>query len=127
MKIEYRKDTSNGPLIRLFDFSNGEILEVKQLLDQMTEGRVEVLPLHEHAHVNPLDNCHLTLRVGNSDQGILYKPDQSQFECVLTRSKFENMSQLLESFALHPVEKEGYEWLDETSDIALLISPSSRW
>ena len=127
MKIEFVKDSSNGPFIRLFDFSNAEVLEVKKLVDQLAKGTIESLDVHKHANINPIDNCHLTLKIGNESKGISSLGGQNDFVCELNKAGFENMSGLLASFALHPVEKEGFQWLDETSEISLLISPSGRF
>lgn len=128
MKIEYIEETSgHKPFIRLYDFSNSEVLEIKKLIDRLIDGEVNEVPVHEHANINPIDNCRLRLRAGEENVGIRYLPQHKEFECVLTRPFYENMSQLINSFAEHSVEMQGFEWLDETSDISLLISPSGRW
>ncbi len=122
MKIEYAESPANGSLIRLFDFSNDEVLELKDMLDKLVQGEIKSLPLHEHCHVNPDDNSHLTFVLGNTDQGITRK--DSEFICTLTPAGLSKMIEPVESFALHPVEFKGYEWLDESSNISLVISPS---
>lgn len=123
MKVEYLKSSQDGPLIRLFDFSEREVREFKYLLDKLVKGEIEFLALHEHCNINPKDNCRLTFLPANKDKGI--QPKGEDFECVLTKSSLSSISELVGSFAFSPAE--GYEWLDETSNISLLISPDKRW
>src|SRR5262245_28055469 len=127
MKIEFIRNSTNGPMIHLSDFSNDEVMEIKEMIDRLSAGEVQSVALHHHALVNPADNCHLTLKPGPENKGITYSRDESQFVCTLTKEHYENMSELIRSFAEHALEMEGFEWLDETSEIALLISPSKRW
>ena len=123
MKVEYLKSSQDGPLIRLFDFSSDEVIEMKRLLDKLVDGKIKSLPLHEHCNINPQDNCHLTFLPADRDKGIQGK--EGEFKCILTGSSLSSISELIGSFAFSPAE--GYEWLDETSDISLLISPDKRW
>ena len=127
MKIKYLGETTNGKVIHLFDFSNDEVMEIKTLIDEMAEGKINRIAMHEHALVNARDNDHLTLRLGHENQGILYNNQNKEFTCALTKVGYENMSELILSFAEHSLEMEGFEWLDETGDVSLLISPSKRW
>jgi hypothetical protein len=124
MRIEYMKDSSNGPLLRIFDFSNAEVNEFKDLIDKLIAEEVQEVPLHEHCLINPNDNAHLRFKLGQN-QGIRNKGNE--FECVLNKESYSNMVELISSFALHPVEFKGYYFLDETSDISLLISPDGEW
>jgi hypothetical protein len=126
MRIEYLENTSNGNVIHLFDFSNDEIMEIKKLIDQLAQGEIDSVAMHEHALVDSTDNVHLTLQLGE-DEGVHFDERSKQFICVLTPDSYENMSELIVSFAEHSLEMEGFEWLDETSDISLLISPSQEW
>ncbi len=123
MKVEFLENSHDGPLIRLYDFSNDEVTELKRLLDKLVEGGIDALPLHEHCNINPRDSCHLTFVSADEDKGIERKG--AEFECTLTISSLGIISELVGSFAFAP--EEGYEWLDETSPIALLISPDKRW
>jgi hypothetical protein len=123
MKVEYLEKSQDGDLIRLFDFSEREVTEFKRLLDQLVDGEIKFLALHEHCNINPHDNCHLTFLPAEKDKGIERKG--AGFECVLTKSSLSSISELVGSFAFSPAE--GYEWLDETSNIALLISPERKW
>jgi len=123
MKIEHLKESQDGELIRLFDFDEREVREFKILLDKMVQGQIESLPLHQHCNINPKDNSHLTFVPASEDKGVQRKG--KEFECALTKSSLSSISELVGSFAFAPAE--GYEWLDETSDIALLISPDGRW
>lgn len=123
MKIEYMEESQDGPVIRLFDFSPAEVTELKKLLDKMAKGEIKTLSVHEHCNINPDDNCHLTFVSSNEDKGV--EPQGDGFACTLTPSSFSGMSELVGSFAFHP--SEGYEWLDETGRISLLISLDRNW
>jgi hypothetical protein len=119
MKIEYLEKSHEGALIRLFDFNEREVTEFKHLLDQLVDGKINSLALHEYCNINPRDNCHLTFLPAEKDKGVQHRG--SEFECVLTKSSLSGISELVGTFAFAPAE--GYEWLDETSPISLLISP----
>jgi hypothetical protein len=123
MKIEYLEDSPDGSLVRLFDFNEKEVTELKNLLDQLVDGKIKFFALHDHCNVNPQDNCHLTFLPADKDKGV--QLNGSEFECALTKSSLSSVSELVGSFAFSPAE--GYEWLDETSNISLLISPEKRW
>ena len=123
MKVEFLEKSQDGPLIRLFDFNEKEAAELKYLLDQLVDGKIKSLALHEHCNIDPKDNCHLTFLPQEKDKGVRRRGEE--FECVLTKSSLSSVSELVGSFAFAPAE--GYEWLDETSGISLLISPERRW
>ena len=126
MRIEYREKSSNGPFIRLFHFSNKEVLEFKNLLKALADGKCSVIEMQNHKEVLDYDETfNLCFYVGTENQGIIRTEDG--FKCVLNKTAYSNMIELVSSFGLHALEAKGFEWLDETSGISLLISPDDKW
>ena len=79
MKVEYLKESQDGQVVRLFDFNEKEVRELKSSLDQLVNGEISSFPLHEHCNINPQDNCHLTFLPASEDIGIERKG--TDFEC----------------------------------------------
>jgi hypothetical protein len=126
MKIEYVDNSTNGAFLRLFDFSQAEANELKNLLQDLADGKVDQVPVHEHCKVNPNDNAHLTFQKDGTNKGI--HRQGSEFICSSSNDGLYNIIELLDSFALHAIEhtNKGFQWMDETSDISLLISPNPK-
>jgi hypothetical protein len=72
----------------------------------------------------PEDIC-LTFYLGNQNEGITRTPEG--FKCVLTKEAYSNMIELISSFGLHAIESKGFEWLNESSKLPLLISLDDKW
>jgi hypothetical protein len=120
MKAEYVENSTNGAFIRLFDFSQGEVKELKLLLESLVKGKIPSLALHEHCKINPADNIHLTFVVDEQNKGIYRQGEE--FISASSKDALSNIIELLGSFSLHAFETKGHQWLDETSKISLLIS-----
>jgi hypothetical protein len=70
------------------------------------------------------------LRVGGRDRGVA-GVNGSNFECILTDEKWRELADLVfpfaddEAMSAEPGSK--HQWLDETGDVSLLLSPSGTW
>lgn len=126
MKIEFLPEGAEDcPLIRLFDFGPLEAKRLVGIFSQLADGSLHSVVLNEIPGFEPVAGCCLVLRVGETNQGILAK-DSGCFECLLEKSQWEQLVGLTEPFCSNST-REHFQWLDETSPISLLISPTGRW
>lgn len=126
MKVEFVAEGGpDCPLIRLYAFDQSEVLRLKDLVIALAVGAKAKIFLHEQPWIHPVDGCSLELSLGRRDQGVK-QVGPSRFECVLTTEKWADVAFLLEPFCAEEHPK-GYQWLDESGKISLLISQKGSW
>ena len=127
MKLEYIADGSPYcPLIRLYEFTDIETSGLRTKVAELAQGSSISIALHDLNFVTPIGGCELILIVADDDQGILASDSDSLFMCMLSQETWEQIAGLIESFSKSG-GLSGYQWLDETSDISLLLSPDGSW
>ena len=127
MKLEYIADGSPYcPLIRLYEFTDIETSGLRTKIAELAQGSSISIALHDLNFVTPIGDCELILIVADDDQGILASDSDSLFMCMLSQETWEQIAGLIESFCKSGALS-GYQWLDETSDISLLLSPDGTW
>lgn len=127
MKLEYIADGSPYcPLIRLYEFTDIETAGLRTKVAELAQGSSISIALHDLNFVTPIGDCELVLIVADDDQGILASDSDSLFMCMLSQETWEQIAGLIESFCKSG-GLSGYQWLDETSDISLLLSPDGSW
>ena len=127
MKLEYIADGSPYcPLIRLYEFTDIEASGLRTKVAELAQGSSISIALHDLNFVTPIGDCELILIVADDDQGILASDSDSLFMCMLSQETWEQIAGLIESFSKSG-GLSGYQWLDETSDISLLLSPDGSW
>lgn len=126
MRLEYLPDGSlDCPLIRLYDFDAAAATHLLRLVASLSDGSVGRIVLDERQEITLVDGCKLALVAGGSDHGVV-RMAANQFECVLTPASWANVAGLIEPFC-EPGVSNSFQWLDETSDISLLLSPDGLW
>jgi hypothetical protein len=126
MRLEFLVEGSaDCPLIRIFSFTNAEVVRLKEISDRLAKGSEHEAALHQEPGVEPMGGCRLQLRVGNRDRGVIQQAPL-QFECVLTTDGWTDLSWLLEPLCAreHSV---GYQWLNGKGPISLLLSADGKW
>lgn len=127
MRLEYLPDGSvDCPLIRLYDFDAAAATRLLRVVTSLSDGSVGRIILDEQQEIISIDGCKLALVAGGSDHGVVKMTAANQFECVLTPESWANVAGLIEPFC-EPGAFNGFQWLDETSDISLLLSPKGLW
>ncbi len=125
MKLEFlSRGSRERPLIRMYEFSRGEVCFLRQTLYDLSKGSRISVPLHSEPSIERVGSCELTLRLGSWDQGIR-EISPSVFECMLTKSGWDNMAGLLDPFCERDVI--GYQWLSSVGGTDLLLSPDGQW
>jgi hypothetical protein len=126
MKLQYLPDGSpDSPLIRLYDFQPAEAARLKELFDSLANGSRTSAPLHEQIGIESVDACHLDLRLGAQDVGIVQKGALT-FECALTAEGWSEVASFVEPFC-EAAEAQTYQWLNQDGKISFLLSPSGKW
>ena len=124
MKLEYLESGAQDcPLIRLYEFDASEASRLRDLFARLAEGASNKIVLEGEPFVTVVGECRLCLCRGSRDIGIRRAKDG--FECVLTTDAWLEARDKATPFCKDGAV--GYQWLNEDSDISLLLSPSGRW
>jgi hypothetical protein len=125
MKLEFLKEGSqHSPLIRLYEFDQAEVAELRRLVQSLVAGSLQSVRLDNQAWVTPIGGCRLLLKLNTWDEGIR-NIGPLEFECLLTADRWSNVEGLLEPFGKANVM--GHQWLSEIGTVSLLISPDGTW
>ena len=125
MKLQHIANGSQDtPLIRLYDFGRADAFMLHRVVDDLTFGRRNQVPLHEVDGIEPVGACRLTLAVGGRNEGVIEGP--GGFTCTLTREAWGHIAYLIEPFC-ERAEPGFFQYLDQTSSITLLLSVDGGW
>jgi hypothetical protein len=125
MNLEFLAEGSpDCPLIRLYSFTRAEVLRLREIADQLTAERIQVIALHDEPGIKAIDGCHLELRLGKRDEDIV-QPALLQFECILSDEGWLDVSGLLQPFC--ETNTKGFQWLVWKGPISLLLSVDGKW
>jgi len=124
MKLEYIPEgSSDSPLIRLYEFDTSEANEFHGLLTSLANKELNQVALKDFPFIIPVQGCSLKLIAVEIDKGISWL-NYNNFECLLTIDNWSIVADLVVPFL---DDTKGYQWLDETGEISLLLSPSGEW
>jgi|SRR5215470_1902320 len=125
MRLEYLHSGPNeSGLIRLYDFAQEEVCELRKIARELASGALERLALQSENWVVPVGGCGLSLQRGDRDFGIREVGPLS-FECKLSELGWDNVEGLLEPFCALPTV--GFQWLTTQGKTPLLISHDGKW
>lgn len=123
MKIEFLKEGSpDCPLIRIFGNQPFSAAKLVSAFRQLATGPIQEIAIHEIPGFLSIEGCLLFTRRHSENVGVRQLTDTA-FECLLSPETWERLAELVDPFTQ---QHEGvrYQWLDETSEISLLISSS---
>jgi hypothetical protein len=132
MKLEYLDDISDGRkykdvvsenLIRLYDFGQKETTQLVNLIYKRLIIDKQSLDLTTPDFIQPI-NCHVTLQISSSDEGVIRTDKANIFICKLTEQTCITAIEYMKATA-----DGGYNWLCDTSsdDIDFLYSAGGTW
>jgi len=125
MNLTYiEKGSLNCPLIVLSDFTENEILSLKQAIRELADGGLSVFELRGLPDQESGQAVCLMLISASKSRGVV--GSSPAFTCELTPPGWDNVEGLLEPFSSGG-DVPGFQWLDETGEISLLISHSGKW
>jgi hypothetical protein len=126
MKLEFLADGSEGcPLIRLYGFDLAGALRLREAFRSLADGVRQDIPLHEEWWIETVEECHLDLRLGVRNLGVVQRLPM-KFECVLTAQAWMEIVGLTDPFCTHQ-DGELYRWLNRDGEVLLLLSPTGKW
>ena len=125
MQIEYiSSDDEYCPLIRLFDFTTQEIVELRRVVEQLAHGTIAEFDLARLPSAKMVGDVQFAFRLTDRDEGIK-ETSPMHFELHYTKDGWDDVSCRLEPFE-RPTS--GYQWLlDVPSDVQLLLSHDGTW
>lgn len=126
MKIDYLADGSDDcPIVRIYQCTNQEYHYLYSEIDKLARGGTSFSIQGTDSSVN--------INFSNSitDIGLIKKTDD-EFNCLLSKETYLRILGLLGPFinADELIKNgNGYQWLDETSEISLLLTsyPNGAW
>lgn len=122
MKLIYHASGSpDCPLLLLTDLRAGEVSRLQRAVGELARGDRSAAPLHEIVEVE--SDVRLVLTVADRNAGILDRPPV--FECRLTATRWHQVEGLLEPFLVEAAH--GYQWLEGSGEVNLLISHDGSW
>jgi len=125
MRLEYlQSDPNESGLIRLYDFAQEEVCELRKIAHELASGAPARIALQSEKWVVPVDGCGLSLRRGDRDCGVR-RVGPLSFECELSTLGWNNVEGLLEPFCTQPTV--GFQWLTTQGKTPLLISHNGKW
>ncbi len=123
MQAEFLPDGAlDCPILRLFGFQAAEIHRLMALCFCLANGSAR----QAEVPAEPVNGCRLTLSVGRFNKGVMRSDEHGRFECILTSERWEEAVAMLAPFCRRE-NGNRFQWLDETSEISLLLSQSGQW
>ena len=120
MKVELIEEgSSDAPLIRIYGDEPESIAKLISLIDSL-EGSIE---LTADSKFPPINNCRLVFILSNISKGLV-QTSTNNFELALNHEDWSHIKELITPLA-NP-DSQGYQWLDETNKVALLVSRYSN-
>lgn len=122
MKLTYfHEGAGNCPILRISETSDNDILKLIELWNSLATRKIDILTLNKEMDLD--SNCILDCKVSEISRGIM-KQNPDRFLCELTPKGWAQIIEFAEPLLNHP---NSYQWLNETSEISLLLSPSGSW
>ena len=126
MKLEYLASGSpDCPLVRLYEFDTTGAKRLREAFRSLADGSRQDIPLHEEWWIKSIAGCHLDLRSGAKDLGVVERLP-SKFECVLTAEAWSEVATMVDPFCTGQTS-ETAAWLNEDGEASLLLTRSGRW
>ena len=127
-QIELIEDGSNEcPLIQISGTDFQAARELFHAIRGMRDKMAGSFVLHD---VPGFENCtdpELQLTISEDNDGIQNLAGGRTYECRLSYDGWRRVEDLLAPFCQRNSALQGFQWLDETSNISLLFSPNSGW
>jgi hypothetical protein len=100
MKLKFLENINeyDEHAVRLNDFDKAQAALFLQILVDLTTNNEQSINLSDYEFIEPV-NCELTLRVSETDEGII-TDDYEHFTCDLTLEAYAEMIKLIEPFCI---------------------------
>ncbi len=130
MYLEFLPEGSiDHPLLIFSPSVPGEAEQLYQALRGIISVSETLVDIHALPFISPVDGCKLSAQAGEQNLGAVLLDTKNHFNWKLTRQSWKDVLGLLYPFTLqdrHDDRYTRYQWLDETSNISVLISTRHR-
>ena len=111
MKLKFLRDINEygEHAIRLNDFDKAQASLFFQILSELVSKKIDTIELSDFEFIEVV-NCSLTLRISETDEGIVTN-DYKHFFCDMTSEGYKEMMKLIEPFCIK--ETDAYRILYE--------------
>lgn len=123
MELEYIPEVTHyTPLIIMSPITPSEAEQLYKAIQDVILGSEETLDIHTLPFIIPVDGCRLSAEIAEQDDGaVLIEKTKNHFTWKLTRQSWEFSLALLEVFTV-PDDRGGYQYLDDTLAIPVIVS-----
>jgi len=128
MKIDFLPDAAidGRPIVRLYDFAPEEVERLREVCVDLATGKASIVPLHGCPWVERIDVGLVLFRICPRDFGVSRDDDSGMFFFDYTPDGWLEVADKLGPFALDPASN-GFNWLADEGDVAVLISRDGGW
>ena len=120
MKIEYLESGSEDcPLIRIYGNEMRAVMALHHHVARLCTEEKQYVRVHELPGYAGVDACELTFQSSRRDKGIK-QINEHEFNCYLGTESWCHIQGQIKT--LVESSTEGYQWLDQLSNISLLLS-----
>jgi len=125
MKLQYiANGAQDTPLIRIYEFDAVQAHLLRKAVTALAAGTSNELRLHTLDGVESVGGCRLTCAVDKRDIGVT--DDGGGYRCVLTRESWAQVAGLIEPFCDY-AQPGTFQYLDQTSNITLVLTVDGGW
>jgi hypothetical protein len=127
-KVTFFQD--GAPECPIVQISGTDFHRSRALLHAISQMRQRVagsFGLHELAGFEGCLGPKLIFELSDSSVGVHRDPDRNEFACKLSYDGWTQVEDSLAPFCEGDSTDHSFQWLDESSDISLLYSPSGGW
>ena len=128
MYLEFLSDGApDCPLLIFSPAVPKEVEELYHALLNIVADYVTSLEIHGLPYISPVDGCRLTAHIAEQNFGVvLLENTKNHFTWQLTRQTWKEVLDILYPFTRPDFVRSSYNWLNETSNISVLISTMYR-
>jgi hypothetical protein len=120
MKIEYLEDGSKDcPLIRIYGNQIRDLKTLHHHVLKLCTGDKTHIKVHELPGFTGIDRCKLTFHISRRDKGV-FQINKTEFTCNLEAESWRHVEGQIKALVESP--SDGYQWLNESNNISLLLS-----
>ncbi len=129
MKIEYFADgCADCPILLIYGEEPTRVHTLCVSLDRLIDGLIETITIHELPGYVSVNGCQLVAKRGHTDVGVEQIGEDVMFECRLQQETWREVRDLLEPFTWsYQDDRTHFQYVNETSDISLMISTQRAW
>jgi hypothetical protein len=126
MKIEYLDGSRSPlPLVRLFDFRPDEVNALRQVCNDLADGKLTEFSVHEQPWARQVNGCRFLWRAAQKDIGVPLPSPGEPFVLEYSDEAWREVEEKLLQF-VEP-RPNTFNWLTTEGDVEVLISMDGKW